>query len=629
MSGMLEMNQKAPDSNTVNTPGTNAIQGDDAKQTIEKIKSLYNEFKAGREAISRDWVSYFDFYKGKQWPQRGLAAQPPVINWIRPVIQTIVPILTDTFPGYNISPQEPQDYDFSKTLDKVNEKWWDDNSMDLTVVEWVTDSQIYGVGIFKVIWNADALSGIGDIEVKLCDPDNIFVPKKARDFDKDCHCVIERDWKSIGYLKRKFPDFADEIKVDSAQPDKTYTGEKAATFQVISPVDVHIPMKTDSIFTGVEEELCEVWECWMDSPELEDYEEEDDDGNIENKQKLKYPNGKLCTLLPNQDLLLVEAENPFKDGQKPYVRLVDVQLPRKFYGEGEVEPLMELNKTFNTLYASLIKQFNMMSNPVWILDTNCGITPDQVSNQISLVLVKNAGTTAERLQGVSPPPALLEMMSIVPKLMDTVSGVHDITQGRKPPGITSGVALDTMQEAAQTRIRLKERNLQVALKQLGKLVVSRILQFVREPRIVKITTPNEPWPQFFEFHIEEVPDEVVGDTKYKLVKKEYNVNEGKYLPGNITETPPSKGIFDIDVVAGSNQPYNKDRKTVTAFRLFEMGIIDAKEVLDQIEWPNAPEVLARMEQMRQQAAQAQAQAIAMQQKNQQPQGIKPPKMQPV
>ena len=45
------------------------------------------------------------------------------------------------------------------------------------------------------------------------------------------------------------------------------------------------------------------------------------------------------------------------------------------------------------------------------------------------------------------------------KLADTVSGVHDITQGRNPTGVTASRAIQQLQEASQQVIRAKEREI--------------------------------------------------------------------------------------------------------------------------------------------------------------------------
>ena len=51
----------------------------------------------------------------------------------------------------------------------------------------------------------------------------------------------------------------------------------------------------------------------------------------------------------------------------------------------------------------------------------------------------------------------LPMAESMIKLADSVSGVHDITQGRNPSGVTASRAIQQLQEASQQVIRSKER----------------------------------------------------------------------------------------------------------------------------------------------------------------------------
>ena len=49
------------------------------------------------------------------------------------------------------------------------------------------------------------------------------------------------------------------------------------------------------------------------------------------------------------------------------------------------------------------------------------------------------------------------MAQTLMQMTDTVSGVHDITQGRNPSGVTASRAIQQLQEASQQIIRAKER----------------------------------------------------------------------------------------------------------------------------------------------------------------------------
>jgi hypothetical protein len=49
------------------------------------------------------------------------------------------------------------------------------------------------------------------------------------------------------------------------------------------------------------------------------------------------------------------------------------------------------------------------------------------------------------------------MLQSFQQMTDTVSGIHDITQGRNPSGVTASRAIAQLQEASQQVIRVKER----------------------------------------------------------------------------------------------------------------------------------------------------------------------------
>ena len=63
----------------------------------------------------------------------------------------------------------------------------------------------------------------------------------------------------------------------------------------------------------------------------------------------------------------------------------------------------------------------------------------------------------QRLDAGNMSSSTLPMSETLIRMTDTVSGVHDITQGRNPSGVTASRAIQQLQEASQQVIRAKER----------------------------------------------------------------------------------------------------------------------------------------------------------------------------
>lgn len=597
----IEMNQKPVEGPEEVNKNVNQEDSED-KQEVKLVLELLEQGKSAKVDICADWDKRFEFYQGKQWSgTRPSYKSTPVYNIIRSTVQSILPILTDARPGFNVMPEEPNDFDFADTMSKATESWWEKLTMDQTILEVLMDSMIFDAGICKVTWNQELQDGIGDVFVDVIDPKDIYVPITARDFEKNCDWVIHVMKKSVGELKMRFPDFADKIKADDTK--STSQDSKQAIkddVTLVSPIDkkstVSNPMPGQS---NDDRALCTVIECWLEDISLEQYEEEN-----EVKFKKRFPRGKVITILPGQKLRLQSIENPYRHGLKPFIRFVDTVLPRRFWGEGEVKELMGLQVIINKTLSVIMDYANFMGNPIWKTEKGAGVNPSKLTNSIGLVLEINDGfidkVKREFPEGI--PPYIIDFFHTMVRAVETVSGASEITQGRKPAGITAAAAIDTIQEAAQTRIRLKERNLQSSLSQLGKQVISLMMQYYTQPRIARITGKTE-WPEYFEFFVEDLPEE----DKVKYTKKGYKFDTSinRYVEGP-TEQGVSKGIFDVKILSGTALPFAKAQKSNVAFRLFDSQVIDDEELLGVLEWPNKEQVLKRKRDKEAAAAQAAA-----------------------
>jgi hypothetical protein len=596
----------------VSTPLKNEQPINDDNKEFQVVMTLFEKAKVARSERDVNWKKYKDFYNGKQWldQKRPAYKSSPNVNIVRSCIETILPILTDTQPGFDVIPVEPSDYDFADILSETIQSWWLKSGMDHKITEVCKDSLILDAAILKVTWDDTINLGMGDVAVNLIDLNNIYVNPDAEDFDRRCTYVIERSFKTVAELKRMYPDKADQIKSSMSgstnQKDES-SNIKTQEVTLVSPVDKKA--SSDLIpSSGVNDATCEleIFECWISDSTLID-EQQKDGTTI---QKIQYPQGKIITIIPSQKLVLQTKPNPYEDGKWPYVRVVDSLTPRQFYGSGEVEPLLETQKMLNKTASVIFDYLNTMTNPVWIIDTQSNVDPDTLTSQIGLIISKQQGTEVKRESAPPLPSQVFELYNVLQSLADQQSGVNVVTQGRKPTGITAAEALQTMQEAAQTRIRLKERNLQVSLSRLGTLVVSRILQYYNEPRIIRLVGNKYQgkWPAFIEWYVKKDKD---GNYAYMSKKHEMTDTGLQSTPWQ-ESTKSSKGLFDINVVGGTSLPYLKNKRADLAMKLFQLQVIDKEELLTSLDWPRKDEVIRRTDQQDQAKAQAMQQGAGPQ-----------------
>jgi hypothetical protein len=461
---------------------------------------------------------------------------------------------------------------------------------------------IYDAGIVKITWDKELLDGIGDVKWDVIDPRDIYIPPQARDFDKDCPWVIQLTKRSVGELKIMFPQHAQRIKPDSEQKTTEEIKGISTDITIVSPIDkkTNNPSNPMPSQTTDDRALATVAECWLEDTSLEEYEEEN-----EVKFKKRFPKGKVITVLPYQKLLLQAVENPYRHGKKPFVRFVDTLLPRKFWGEGEVKDLMGLQRIINKVLSIIIDYMNFMGNPIWKVGKGTGVDPNKLTNQIGLILEINEGKLGEVQRDIPPPlpQYIISFYDMMIRASETTSGSSEITQGRKPVGVTAASAIETIQEASQTRIRLKERNLQVSLSQAGRFVIALMMQYYTSPRVARITG-KQIWPEYFEFYVEDLPEE----NKVKYTKKGYKFDEtqNRYIEDALVEGI-SKGVFDVKVLSGTSLPFAKAQRSNIAFKLFDSKVIDPEELLTTLEWPDKEKVLKRIQDAAAAAAQQQPQ----------------------
>lgn len=620
------------------------------QKTLRLVDNLYKKAKQHRMKYDGKWLDYYKFFRGKQWKeQRPSYRHSEVINLVFQSIQSTVPIQTDSRPRLQFVPSNPIDTDFSEILNKVSESDWERGSWLEILTEVIYESNFYGAGIGYIEVDPDGEDGLPQINFRSGDPFYQYPDPSALDCNKKCKYWIEAEPVDIEVLKKDYPDKAQYIKpdvVDLTSGDKTNIDK----IRFKSPVDNRTFLDSNSGYDITDRNQVLKITCYISPKNYETEEGQTEKDPVTDSSYLQpgssdslgqsqltapmegqssgeqtepqpnYANGRKIVMASG--LILYNGENPYDDKKFPVAKMINYMLPREFWAISEVEQLMGPNKIYNKVISFTLDVLTLMGNPIWIVDTTSGVDADNLFNRPGLVVEKEPGSDVHREMGVELQPYVLPLLDRVKQLFDGVSGATDITRGVEPQNVTAASAITDLQEAAQTRLRLKSRHLDSFLQQIGQLYVERVMQFYTAPRIVRITGDDKGF-KYFKFHIETMLDaegnEIIGPDgkpKKRAVVRNFiqNQDSGKISEELDATSYEIHGKFDVRVSTGSSLPFAKNEAADKAMKLYSIvqppngGVIDDEELLKALDYPNWESVLQRVKERKaQQAAMAQAQ----------------------
>lgn len=636
ITGLIDEHQPRNPDNSTDSQSTYQPSPEE-KRAIKLVESLFDKAKRHRAQYDDKWLEYYRMFRGKQWSgQRPSFRHSEVVNLIFRTIQSSVPIQVDARPKFEFLPQEPADMPLSEILNQVAESDWIKNNWGEQLLEVVYDSNFYGTGLSKMV--VKEVRGAVKTIYESIDPLYCYPDPDARDCNKDCGFFVYAYPTDIKKIKGDYPDVARYLKpdiIDLVRGSKTDLGQ----MKFRSPVDNKVVLEPNSGSELVDKDKALLIICWIspdylvdqyDEKEVKTVDPETGEEKSEFQQLAKYPNGRKIVIC--NGVLCEDKENGYDDAEIPYQKYANYILPREFWGMSEIEQLEGPQKVFNKMISFALDVMTLMGNPIWKVPTTSGIDPENLVNRPGLVVEYDGDQAPSREEGVQLQPYVLQMIDRMAEWFDSVGGSQDVSRGVQPTGVTAASAISSLQEAAQTRIRQKARNLDFYLQNLGQQWLSRVFQFRTAPEIYRITAQDNV-QQYFRMHVEDyektttevrpVLDQMgqpMLDEMGQPMAEEVEVPTGEmgkrmhvqpYGEGGQYDPMQAKkfeitGKFDVKVSTGSSLPFAKSELETKLLNYFDRGIIDKEEVLKRSEYPNYQAVLQRVQQAEMAAAQAEA-----------------------
>lgn len=508
--------------------------------------------RANRHQVDMQWPTWERYYLGHHFnkPRAPWKGRYPK-NFIFNTVETTLPIMTDSVPQITVVPFESDDTKIADILGNVVRRVWMDQDMDLKLPEILKNTLILGTGFAKVWWNPELGGGRGDIAISVVNPYHLF-PSPGATSIKDASYVIFAANVPLSQVAGIYPEVMDFVK----------SGQL-----VLGPWDESLTVKKPILSDDID--------SYNYTNTSVSYQ-----GSTTNFQKIPRvgtadfdPREEIVTLvemwdkndqgLPQVSVVvngvpLRRAFRPFRHTGFPFVRFIDYPLPGEFWGMGEVQQLRPMQDLINERANQIHDILNLTANPQFVSDSNAGINKKAFINRPGVWLQKQPGTEARWNPPPPIPSGLFEAQQIEKTDFDTISGVHDVTQGRRPVGVEAAAAIVELQEAAQTRIREKTRFMEGSLREMGRQIISLIQQFYTDERVIRVVGTKSAQPEFIQVNkVQPSPD------------------------GGIERLNDlSVGHFDLEIGVGSTLPVSKTRRSALMIQLFQLGIVDDRAVLE-------------------------------------------------
>lgn len=571
-------------------------QSPEDRQCVAKVLKEFEKLKKHRSKYDYNWLHYYKMWRGDQWDGIKMPKhrQRECINMIWQTVQANMPLQTDARPRIQFIAEEPSDIEFANVLNEVMEADWERGNWLVPLSEIILDGYIYGTGYGSLVYDAEADFGMGSAQFESEDPFYLYPDNEAREInDNRSKIFIKAEPVDTDSLKREYPEFEDKIKSDidsDIQSSKTSLNDYTAR---TSNSDRDMP--DVSFLTGKQKTTPRTMliTAWMKPDETEEVESEeaDENGEISTKIIIKkmYPFGRVIKIA--NGLKLFEGTLT-ESGRFPFMKYVNYMLPREFFGVSEVEQLESPQRVFNKILNAAIEIMNLMGNPIWVISTDSGIDPNKLINRTGLVVEKEPGSEVRREHGVELNSTIFPLLDRLESWFDKIGGNQEVSRGQAPASVTASSAIEQLMDAARTRIKQKQRNLDAMVRDMGRQYVDIVLENYTQSRVFRVTN-DQSGTKYFKFRV----DKVLVDGKTQLVGKIRNFiqNDGESIAMSDEEQEFFiSGRFDVKVNTGTSLPFAVADKENKSFSLFDRGIIDEEEVLNNIEYPNKEKVIQKL-----------------------------------
>lgn len=250
--------------------------------------------------------------------------------------------------------------------------------------------------------------------------------------------------------------------------------------------------------------------------------------------------------------------------------------PLEIYGESWMKHVMPVNRVLNALESSVFKYNYKYAKGRIVMDKNSGVRI--VTNEHGDIIEKNRGSEVTSLPLQPLPQSYQIQIENMRRYLEDLGGAHDVSLGRLPTGVKSGIGIAELKSADATNQQDLVDALEDFLCEVAKKIAYEISQNFDVPKVIKALGKGGK-PEYFA---------VIGEKAGKLRnKKEVKIGS------DIFDIATIGAEEEVRVTIGSWLAYTKSAQQDKLKELYQAGIIDQKTFLENAEFSDVDGIVDR------------------------------------
>lgn len=515
---------------------------------VKKYIDAFTEYRAARETLDMKIIENENWFRQEYWQYLidKTDGNEPTSGTLLNAILNKHADLMDNQPAPIFLAREQNDEVEAERLTKVVPVIMQNANWDDVYDKYCMYKIKQGIGCLSVTWDDTLENGLGDIVINYLDILRIYWEPNCTNL-QDSRYVFVTSLIDTDILKEQYPDKLTE----SAE---TYGGQDAVQIKTYEGQDQTILANKTLVLDCYERTIAEDGRQIVHLTKMaNDVALESSITNIETAQTGIYAHGRYPFIIDQYISL---------EGTLEGMGLIDMN--KNNQGYVDKFDVLSLN---NGIVASKQR---------WLTKEDGGVNPDDIMDLSKDVIVSSTSvdeSAVRAFQAQALPDIVTKIRENKILEMKELSGNRDFNQGGTSGGVTAFGAIAALQEAGNKTTRDLVKSNYRSFKKLVTLVVELIREFYSEDRQFRIIGEDNN-PEYVTFNNQSMINQITN------MDEAYLVDEmGNQIPNPEWEPEYRKPVYDIEIIAQKENPFNTISHNQMMLDLFERGVFNPEAAI--------------------------------------------------